>query len=460
MNNSRIKWALMPLFCLLFSIQMQAQNKWPYIYVQASINPDSVFTKGSDSLSSLSKRFVKNGCAESFASAAKNGELQVYAYNDYRCITQNNAGAGASWKNINCKILGNPQNVALPLTVTFDINFKMDLQTANCFNSIAEGIFNYTIYVDTTERRGFLDIQINGGKISVFNSKGIENTEGSVKTTPKISTNSTNIAITDSNMVALLSAYTNLPDSIKNRSIYYLSPNYIRILQNKTATFGQWKPNFDTMAVYNPNLKNVIVKTGFNTKFGVPTNSDFLVGNDFIGAVNLSKTFKFTTKSSFVIWPYIQASTIIVSACGVGKNEKATVEGRIPPFIKSITLPAGFANSGIDFSNLRVQVDSNTFIPIVREGTTALKDIKTDLNCMISPNPFNENLTIALTTDVNQKVKIKVFDMLGNLVLQEFRIIENGGNQLLLTTSMLKQGAFILVLETEEGLISRKIIKL
>ena len=81
-------------------------------------------------------------------------------------------------------------------------------------------------------------------------------------------------------------------------------------------------------------------------------------------------------------------------------------------------------------------------------------------NLQIAPNPFHQQLNIQLSLEQAQDLTIEISNLLGQLVFSQNWETTIGENQVTLPLPSLEAGTYLLHLKSDEGVISRKIIKL
>jgi hypothetical protein len=78
----------------------------------------------------------------------------------------------------------------------------------------------------------------------------------------------------------------------------------------------------------------------------------------------------------------------------------------------------------------------------------------------VQPNPFERDLLIQYELENSSDVQIKLYNQLGQCVYQQvYSQQASGQQQVFLHTPTLTSGLYILQVETEEGSISKKLIK-
>ena len=79
------------------------------------------------------------------------------------------------------------------------------------------------------------------------------------------------------------------------------------------------------------------------------------------------------------------------------------------------------------------------------------------INCY--PNPFSDILNLKIYSKVEQNANIQIVDFTGKLIISDVRNLFTGGNEIELNTASLINGIYAIIIQTNDGVISRKIIK-
>jgi dienelactone hydrolase len=88
--------------------------------------------------------------------------------------------------------------------------------------------------------------------------------------------------------------------------------------------------------------------------------------------------------------------------------------------------------------------------------TTNLNTIQSNNDIMIYPNPTTENINIKISLQQNERILLKLYDILG----KEISVEQSGENgQIILNTSLLEDGLYTLVVYHKQSTQSYKIIK-
>ncbi len=112
---------------------------------------------------------------------------------------------------------------------------------------------------------------------------------------------------------------------------------------------------------------------------------------------------------------------------------------------------------GINYYRLRLldwdgKEDFSTIQSVVFKGGPELVEV--------FPNPFDDQLSIGFQLSTSEKVLVQIFDMLGNLVIEESLSVENGKHTHHLSgLSKLNAGTYIVQIFTRSGTHSTKISK-
>ena len=95
-----------------------------------------------------------------------------------------------------------------------------------------------------------------------------------------------------------------------------------------------------------------------------------------------------------------------------------------------------------------------------RDLATSLNEVALELEeFTITPNPFNNQLTVSFQTETAKTLDIKVSNLLGQQLYSDTEKAIQGVNQFQLNLPDLQVGTYILSFTSEKGILSRKIIK-
>ena len=109
-----------------------------------------------------------------------------------------------------------------------------------------------------------------------------------------------------------------------------------------------------------------------------------------------------------------------------------------------------------DFDNLGVavwiqdDVTKEIFQSTTASNVTGISNPFTNLNTMVFPNPASNLVTLAFEYQQNAKVKISIFNILGEIVLQKNVISNNSLNKYQLDVSNLNNGIYNVVISADE----------
>jgi len=95
------------------------------------------------------------------------------------------------------------------------------------------------------------------------------------------------------------------------------------------------------------------------------------------------------------------------------------------------------------------------------DSITSFNEIKSDKTFNISPNPIRSVAIIEYSLDHNTHVMLNIFDFSGREIvtlLYEFQ--QQGEQRVVYNTTNLQAGIYFCVLKTNEGIQSKKMIKL
>ena len=97
----------------------------------------------------------------------------------------------------------------------------------------------------------------------------------------------------------------------------------------------------------------------------------------------------------------------------------------------------------------------------IRSLSTSTNELEQSLsNLQISPNPFSQQLSIEFGLEKNQDLTLEIINLVGQQVFHQFLTGAVGDNQVVLPLSNLQAGSYRVNLTSDEGVISRQIVKL
>ncbi|MDT8413328.1 MAG: M43 family zinc metalloprotease [Vicingaceae bacterium] len=108
------------------------------------------------------------------------------------------------------------------------------------------------------------------------------------------------------------------------------------------------------------------------------------------------------------------------------------------------------------------KMSNNLFLDDVNiSGIVGIEENSTDIfNLNTYPNPFNESTTVSYTLNKSQNVTMRIYDLLGNVVLDVLNDNQTQGNHLLvINRGSLKSGIYLLKLTGDNGMeVNQKIV--
>lgn len=95
-----------------------------------------------------------------------------------------------------------------------------------------------------------------------------------------------------------------------------------------------------------------------------------------------------------------------------------------------------------------------------RRTLTAINELeKAVADLQITPNPFDQSLTVQFNLESRKELSIELYNTLGQLQITQNYTANNGQNSYVLATENLPIGTYFLSLKSEEGIVTRKVIK-
>ena len=125
-------------------------------------------------------------------------------------------------------------------------------------------------------------------------------------------------------------------------------------------------------------------------------------------------------------------------------------------------LPVGttIRNQAAIYFDYNAPIFTNTPISVIDRFTTVVELKQSNFDIQVQPNPFQRDLLVRYELQNHSDVQIKLYNQLGQCVYQEaYGQQTKGQQQTFLQTANLAAGLYILQVETEEGSISKKLIK-
>lgn len=144
-----------------------------------------------------------------------------------------------------------------------------------------------------------------------------------------------------------------------------------------------------------------------------------------------------------IIFNFINGDKPIIAEIEMAENKIAAKTGEAFIFIDE----AEGARLGVWFSDGSRQLTS----------TNELE--KSLLDLQVAPNPFTDELRVQFSLEERKSLNIEIFNMLGQRLLLEKVEALSGNNQYQLDTSELPNGAYLVSLTSEEGIVSIKVVK-
>jgi hypothetical protein len=222
------------------------------------------------------------------------------------------------------------------------------------------------------------------------------------------------------------------------------------------------------IAEFEPNVSDVTDTSTWGYA-GPPTNHYRRKAlNGFTLAANTRKTIKIDLSS---VPGNIGGLTAGAYTCSKPADCPTTSYTIDPTKIKDILFLVNFGKNDINVSEGDNDPTSDTFIPGSSiaaytgtlkiysfkigdiSGVTGVKDAVVDNSLSVYPNPADESLTVSFKALTGAKVSIS--DITGNQLIST--TANPGDNNVIMNTSGLVSGMYILNIETENGVVARKL---
>lgn len=96
-------------------------------------------------------------------------------------------------------------------------------------------------------------------------------------------------------------------------------------------------------------------------------------------------------------------------------------------------------------------------VKVYLKNTTGIKELVSDENISVYPNPSSDIINISYTSDKNQEVTIKLADSKGQIVYQNAKNATNGNNAETINVQNVTPGSYILSIISEGKIASKKV---
>ena len=200
--------------------------------------------------------------------------------------------------------------------------------------------------------------------------------------------------------------------------------------------------------------------TGNDTAFKVKINNPFPVGTDL-------NSFEFVASSHPVELSYEnQDKTIWFTFNNILLPDSTTDEPSSHGFVRYRVKPIGTLNIGNSINNTAyIYFDYNDPVATNTAVTNIIAPVKVeyigqDLPVSIYPNPCRESVTVSLPDGLSDKVKIELYNPVGQCV--KSMIVNNrvsGYKEINIPTSDLAKGIYFLSIASEQGIITKRMVR-
>jgi hypothetical protein len=118
----------------------------------------------------------------------------------------------------------------------------------------------------------------------------------------------------------------------------------------------------------------------------------------------------------------------------------------------------GTATISVKASNECGESDYSEGYQVTVDNTTAIHELVDGMDMRIYPNPSNGTFVLDLNSEESQRLDIKVFNTIGDIVFSESGIQFNGKYNKTLDLSNLSEGMYFLQINTQNRLLTKKLI--
>ncbi len=118
----------------------------------------------------------------------------------------------------------------------------------------------------------------------------------------------------------------------------------------------------------------------------------------------------------------------------------------------------GNRNPFIDHPEYVCFIDFTTMTYLATGCTTGVKEMTNEVSVSLAPNPNNGNFTINYTGSENKQVSMKLFDMMGRVVLSKEVRINDGLNKIEMSVPELSKGIYSIEFITESSTETKRVV--
>ena len=240
--------------------------------------------------------------------------------------------------------------------------------------------------------------------------------------------------------------------------VEYWDVGFLNVWSNTTKKFATGQ------------IEKLFSDLGEGVSIGNPTfakNSPHIVAFDYI------ETDFSGTSSYFILAANIQTGDVSQGASGVFANNTlgypsysrtdnrilfTTENGQAVDQINTIAMAANKLDAATPNTLIKADAQKGNWFANGIRVLTSTGDLD-KAAVRITPNPFNDNVTIEVTADKTDAGQVQIFDLLGKNILSRPLSISTGKNAVSIETSSLQAGAYLVKITIGNKSLTSKIVK-
>ena len=252
-------------------------------------------------------------------------------------------------------------------------------------------------------------------------------------------------------------AFNQIPGS-QGADVEYWDVGFLNVWSNTTKNFAPGQ------------IEKLFTDIGEGVSIGNPTfakNSAYIVAFDYIETDNSGND------SYYILAANTQTGDVSQSASGVYANNTlgypsysrtdnrilfTTANAQTIHQINTIAMAANKLDAATPNTLIKADAQRGTWFANGTRVLTSTGDLD-KAAVRITPNPFNDNVSIEVTAEKTEVGKVELFDLLGKNILSRPLSISTGKNAVSIETHSLQAGAYLVKITIGNKTLTSKIVK-
>ncbi len=252
-------------------------------------------------------------------------------------------------------------------------------------------------------------------------------------------------------------AFNQIPGS-QGADVEYWDVGFVNVWSNNSKNFASGQ------------IEKLFADIGEGVSIGNPTfakNSAYIVAFDYIETDNLGND------SYYILAANTQTGNVSQGASGVFANNTlgypsysrtdnrilfTTENAQTVNQINTIAMASNKLDAATPNTLIKADAQKGNWFANGTRVLTSTGDLD-KAAVRITPNPFNDNVTIEVTADKTEVGKVEVFDLLGKNILSRSLSISTGKNVVSIETHSLQAGAYLVKITIGNKSLTSKIVK-